>query len=369
MKRYLLLFVLISVSCDSLLLKEEEFPVSLETNLETPSLLDDGLDVSTLEDENIDADVIKDLVNKIYQDQPQRQIRSFLIARNNKLVLESYYNGWHGNRKQDIRSATKSFTSSLVGIAIDQQILQNENQRIMDFFTEYSEFQNTDQRKSDMTIEDFLRMRTGMSCNDDIPSSPGNEENMYDTNDWIKFVLDLPMVREPGENFSYCTGAPVTLGAVISNASSIEIPEFSDVYLFSKLGITDYTWEFMPTGRADTGGHLHMRPRDMLKFGLLFLNSGNWNGEQVISESWVAKSTEMTGLARSYEYAYLWWGVSLAINGEEINAFFASGNGGQLIFVIPELDTVLVFTGGNYNTDHLTPLLNIIENTIIPSFQ
>ena len=250
MKRYLLLFVLISVSCDSLLLKEEEFPVSLETNLETPSLLDDGLDVSTLEDENIDADVIKDLVNKIYQDQPQRQIRSFLIARNNKLVLESYYNGWHGNRKQDIRSATKSFTSSLVGIAIDQQILQNENQRIMDFFTEYSEFQNTDQRKSDMTIEDFLRMRTGMSCNDDIPSSPGNEENMYDTNDWIKFVLDLPMVREPGENFSYCTGAPVTLGAVISNASSIEIPEFSDVYLFSKLGITDYTWEFMPTGKG-----------------------------------------------------------------------------------------------------------------------
>ena len=81
------------------------------------------------------------------------------------------------------------------------------------------------------------------------------------------------------------------------------------------------------------------------------------------------KSTEMTGLARSYEYAYLWWGVSLAINGEEINAFFASGNGGQLIFVIPELDTVLVFTGGNYNTDHLTPLLNIIENTILPSFQ
>lgn len=369
MRLYLFIFILLLSSCDSLFLPEEDPLVSLEDNLSQPVQLSDGLITSSLTDEDIDADALEMLVNNIYNTQPNGQIRSLLISRNNNLVLESYFNGWNINRKQDLRSATKSFTSCLVGIAIDKQIITDEKQKILDFFPDYDSYLNWDERKASMTIEDFLRMRTGLFCNDDVRSSPGNEEKMYDTDDWIKFVLDLPVRSNSGDGFSYCTGAPVTLGAIVSNASSLRIPEFSKTNLFSKLGITDYSWELMPTGRADTGGHLHLRPRDMLKFSLLYLNKGSWNGQQIISEDWVGKSTEMTGFARNLRYGYLWWGITWTINGEEINSFFASGNGGQLIFVTPALEATVVFTGGNYNNNWLPRLLNMMENNILPAFQ
>lgn len=371
MKRPFLIFYLLTtiLSCDALFLGEEENIVSLEENLGIPQQLEDGLETDSAESVNIDLEEISKWITAQHSKKPDDKIRSILISRKNKLVLEAYFNGWNRERKQDMRSATKSITSALVGIAIDQQILPNEQVKILDYFDEYNSIGNWDDRKSSITVEDFLRMRTGLSCNDWVFSSPGNEEKMYETADWIKFILDLPMVLESGATFSYCTGAPVTLGAVVANASGKSIPEFTKENLFNPLRINDYAWEFMPSGRTDTGGHLHLRSRDMLKLGMLFLNQGNWAGEQLISEEWVQKSTAANGLAGGQEYAYLWWVTSWSLNEQEVTAYFASGNGGQLIFVIPDLESVVVLTGGQYGANWLPSRLNLMQNIILPAFQ
>ncbi len=362
------IFCLVFLSCDNVLLPEEEsLLVSLEENLAVPEQLDDGLITDAPENVAVDMTQISNHIKNIHKNKPNDGVRSLLIARNNKLVVEAYFNGWHRERKQDIRSATKSITSSLIGIGIDKGFLPDENARIFDFFDEYESFNHWDDRKADITIRDFLRMRTGLSCNDWSRTSVGNEELMYETKDWIKFVLDLPMSGEPGQRFSYCTGAPVTLGAILANASSKSIPEFAEENLFSHLGIADYEWEFMPSGRTDTGGHLHLRPRDMLKLGLLLLNNGTWNGKQIISQEWITKSTAPNGQAGNQEYGYLWWHHQWDIDGNIISTYFAWGNGGQHIFVLPQLNTVVVLTGGNYGNN--SPGLNIIEGVILPSIQ
>lgn len=370
MRKLLLAIAMLSLcSCDAIFLKEDEGLLTYQENVSLPEQLEDGIETALPITVGIDMTSIEGYIHSIHEGEPSNRVRSILIARDNKLVLESYFNGWNRERKQDIRSATKSITSALIGIAIDKQILPGEDAKILDFLDEYESLENWDDRKSDMRIRDFLRMRTGLSCNDWRRSSPGNEENMYETDDWIRFVLDLPMSTDPGTSFSYCTGAPVTLGAILANASGERIPDFAHEHLFSHLAITDYSWETMPNGRTDTGGHLHLRPRDMLKLGLLFLNKGSWQGQQVISESWVERSTEPTGRVGGQEYGYLWWSTSWDIEGREISAHFASGNGGQLIFIVPEMEAVVVFTGGQYGENWLPGRLNLMENIILPSFQ
>lgn len=353
--------------CDKMLLGGSEPLTTTFENLQAPPLMQDGIQVSSLTKVNMDSVRIYTLV-KALQESSEHQIRSILIARNNKLVLESYFNGWKRERMQDMRSATKSITSALMGIAIDKQFVPGVDAPVFGFFGEYKSIAHWEDVKSKITIKDFLRMRTGLSCNDWVPASVGNEERMYKKRDWVKFVLDLPVASQPGENYSYCTGAPVTLGAIITNASGKKIPDFAQEYLFGPLGIREYSWEFMPNGRADTGGHLHLRSRDMLKFGLLFLNQGNWNGQQLISPSWVSESTKADGevpTSNGLQYGYFWWCKKWTHNNEDVNAYFASGNGGQFIFVLPELDMVVVFTGGGYNTNMQAIALSIVENTIL----
>lgn len=370
MKRIVIsLVICVFVSaCDRMLLGGEDKLMTAYENLQAPPALGDGIEVSSLTKVNMDSVRIYTLI-KALQEKSKHHIRSILIARHNKLVLESYFNGWKRERMQDMRSATKSITSALMGIAIDKQMVPSVNVPVFNFFNnEYKTFAHWEDIKSEITIKDFLRMRTGLRCNDWVPASEGNEEKMYKKRDWVKFVLDLPVDGRPGENYSYCTGAPVTLGAIISNASGRKIPDFAHQYLFEPLGIKEYSWEFMPNGRADTGGHLHLKPRDMLKFGLLFMNQGTWNGEQLISPSWINESTKADGevpTSNGLQYGYLWWCKKWVHNNQDVKAYFASGNGGQFIFVLPELDIVVVFTGGGYNTNMISIALSIMEGTII----
>lgn len=371
--RKLVLYAVIFFSllaCDRMLLRDESY-VTADDYLKPPPDLNDGIQVSTMGDVQIDSVKIYSMVKNLQSNEYNR-IRSILIARNNKLVMEAYFNGWNRTRKQDLRSATKSFTSALMGIALDKGIVNSVDEKVISFFPEYESIGNWDARKDEMTIRDFLRMRTGLQCNDWSGHSPGNEEKMYETHDWVKFILDLPVLKSEEPIYSYCTGAPVTLGAIISNASGKTIPEFAHENLFSPLGIEEYAWEYMPNGRADTGGHLHLRPRDMLKFGLLYLNNGEWNGRSLISSEWVAESTQPNGSvpgAGSTQYAYLWWCNSWDVEGKIINTYFANGNGGQMIFVLKEVDMVIVFTGGAYNTDFMSSILSIIEKNILSAVE
>ena len=172
-----LAFISLASGCDSMFLGGDE-AIDLQENLQPPPALNDGWDVSTPEAENIDAEMIHKAVGFLH-DNEDANVHSLLIVRNNRLVLESYFNGWNRDRKHDLRSATKSFTSCLVGIAIDKGFLPSTEVPVYSFFPEYKLFDNWDERKASIPIRHFLQMRTGFACNDWFPGSVGNEEKMY----------------------------------------------------------------------------------------------------------------------------------------------------------------------------------------------
>ncbi|MEM8982651.1 MAG: serine hydrolase [Pseudomonadota bacterium] len=273
-------------------------------------------------------------------------VSSVLLAHKGKLVLEVYFDGWDRDDLHSTRSAAKSITSALVGIAIDQGFIESVDAPLLPFFPEYDgDIANWDERKRDITLAHILSMSSGVR---------GNEDAMYPTDDWIKFYLDQPLAAAPGTQFSYATSGVVTLGNVITRASELRIPAFADKYLFRPLGITAYQWPITNSrgnqGLAMTGGGLQLRPRDMLKFGQLYLDGGVWQGERLVSSEWIRTSTQTHATSDLYgeDFGYLWRMIDREVDERAVRSFEAWGNGGQFIMVFPALDLVAVFTGENY---------------------
>lgn len=318
--------------------------------------------IASLADEQVDEEPITRLTNAIIREQYKR-IDGLLILKNNKLIYENYFHGYAADVPHNIYSAGKSITSILVGIAIDQGFIKDVDLPVLPLLPEYKSFQNTDARKERITIAHLLNMSSGLNCDDWYQST---ESKMQESDDWVRFTLDLPMVSEPGTKGSYCTGCPVTLGRIIENMSGLSIQAFAKKYLFDPLGITNYQWHIMPDGKASAGGLFFLRPRDMAKIGLLMLNEGAWNGRQIVSREWVQRSgANQIKLAGPFDgYGFLWWKQTFDHN---IASYFADGNGGQHIFVIPGKNLVIVFTGGNKNTDIGLQNFQIVNNYILPA--
>ena len=294
-------------------------------------------------------------------------LHSMLIVRHNKLVLEEYWNGYDRDTLQDIRSATKSITSLLTGIAIDKHFLGSTKDPMLDYLA--GAYPSIDSAKRNMTLADLLTMRSGLACDDRNMLSPGQEDKMYLTRDWVHHFLELPIATEPGKVARYCTGGVVALGRVISEASKQSIPDFSQQYLFGPLAIENFQWSTFDDGRQiDTGGHLFLRPRDMAKIGLLVLQHGQWNGSQLVSSDWIDQSIkEQTRIDDGQPYGYLWWMAGAVVNGETFRVVYASGNGGQYIFVVPDLDLIAVFTGGNFNSKKANLPFEIFGKYVLPA--
>ena len=316
----------------------------------------DGWRTGTLHEVGLDEKRISSLVQKIVDTDPRPQtsvlIQGLLITRHGKLVLEEYFYGFDKERPHDLRSAGKTFASVLAGIAIDHGAQFGPNTPVYSLFPQYASFANPDPRKQRLTVEHLMTMTSGFDCDENgDENKPGNEGNMQSQTaqpDWYKFVLDLPLAAAPGKSFAYCSGGVNLIGGIVRNTTRTWLPEFFDRYIARPLQIQTYHFNLTPTGEGYLGGGLHIRPRDALKLGQLYLDGGLWNGRRIVSRKWVDASIAPHPMDASGTDGYNWHLNTIKVGERSFRQYEASGNGGQFVMVVPELDLVVMFTGGNY---------------------
>lgn len=338
-----------------------------------PEQIEDGWETGSLENLDVYLPNISEMIDLI-RSEVYENIHSVLIVKSAKLLLEEYWSGYNssGNKidfdrgtKHEVQSASKSFRSALIGIAIDLGFIEDDNQTLFSFYPEY-EYLNGD-IKNRIRLKHVLTMSSGFQWHEnDIPfSDPANNlSQMYDlpSSQWSRYVLERPMAVEPGTVWLYNTGASLMLSDILSKTTGMRADFFADRYLFNKMesrNVADY-WPPLGTG---------LIPRDMAKLGQVFLKNGMWKETRIVSEDWVRVSTQKHFIVNSStEYGYLWWRRSFTVAGETFFTFYAAGNGGQYIFVFPSLDMVVVFTGGNFNSSLMRQPYDLLQDFILPAF-
>jgi len=324
-----------------------------------PAAHPDGWSTASLEASGLSVARLQAMASAI-QAGTFKHITSVLITRHGKLIYEGYFDGSDKTTLRNTRSATKTLTGMLVGIAIDRGWLAGVDAPALSFFPDKQPVQHPDPRKERITVEDLLTMSSLLECDDWNEFSRGNEERMYLIEDWVQFTLDLPVKGFPpwaekpssspyGRSFSYCTAGVTTLGGLLERATGMPLPEFASRHLFARLGIQQMVWQYSPLGLAMAGGGLELASQDLLKLGQLYLNRGSWNGTRVMSEEWVRTSTQPhVRIDDETEYGYLWWLKTFRTGTTQVPAYYMSGMGGNRVMVFPDLDFVTVITSVNY---------------------
>lgn len=301
-----------------------------------------------------------------------KDITSIVVIKNGELLIEEYFGGASRETLHDTRSVGKSFASAMLGIAIQDGFIKSENQTLKDFY-DLRKFSNYSAKKESVTLKNLLTMSSAFQGNDDDESSPGNEEKMYPTGDWVKFALDLPMdeQKEPGKTWNYFTAGVVILGDIIQKNVPGGLENYADKKLFKPLGITKYQWEYTPQKVANTAGGLRMSALDLAKFGQLYQNGGRLKGKQIIPATWVEKTfTKYLNIPYdpNWFYGYLFWNMSFKTGDKSYESFYATGNGGNKIFVFKNEPLVVVITATAYGKPYAHSQANkIMVKYILPA--
>jgi len=295
-----------------------------------------------------------------YIEQQKVDVHGVLVVRNGYTVVEVYYSPYGPNTGHSTASVGKSFTGALVGIAIREGYIEGVDQKVADFFPNHSAWQN-DPLKQAVTIEHLLTMTSGLDWPESAASYSSSRNimnQMMRSSDWVRFVLDRPMAAAPGAVFNYSSGVSHLLSAIIQQATGMRTFSFARTYLFEPLGISRVYWPSDPQGIVFGAGGLRLTPRDMAKFGQLYLQGGVWDGKQIVPAEWIEASVapQVNAHGAASYYGYQWW-----VRGS--GTYAAHGYRGKRIFVIPDLEMVVVFTAdlsGN------APSV-ILSNFIIPA--
>lgn len=279
-----------------------------------------------------------------YINENEWALDSIIIVRGGYIVYEKYPNpDYPMSYYHTLQSVTKSFTSALIGCAIKEGLLASVDEKIVDLFKDRT-ISNLDERKGRMTVEHLLTMTAGIEWDEwthpYIDTVNNNLAAMSVSDDGVDYFLNLPMIAEPGEVWTYNGGGIIVLGALIEKLSNMTLLDFAETYLFHPIGIPGGGWLKQPSGYYEAGGGLYLKPRDMARFGYLYLNGGMWNESEIVPLEWVLNSTEYHTI--SPRYGYLWW------LEPGMDAYVASGRLGQKIMVCPEEDLVVVFTASIY---------------------
>jgi CubicO group peptidase (beta-lactamase class C family) len=317
---------------------------------------------STPEEQGLDSALILQMFQEI-QDK-NIDIHSVLLVRNGYLATEAYFDPYSQAIKHPVYSVTKSITSMLTGIALQEGYIKSLDQKVLDFFPAIAKTV-TDENVPNLTLEHLLTMSAGYNTTTIPPAELlSTKDASYDT---VEHILTYDSIlQKPGTTFFYDSGLPHLMSAIIQETTGMSTLEYAQEKLFDPLGITGVTWEKDPHGIPLGNTGLMLSPRDMAKLGYLYLNRGQWTGEQVVPAKWVDQSTtrhmETKGLMNAAEddgYGYFWW-------IDAYGGYSAHGFGGQYIFVVPRLNLVAVFTSGLADPDFPTPR-RLMEEYILPA--
>lgn len=297
------------------------------------------------------------------------QISSLLIVRNGHLVYEEYFQGMDATQLHRMYSVTKSITSLLVGIAMQEGSLNDVEAPLISLLPNHSADETIAQHQQ-ITLEHVLQMRAGFEW--DEWSTPYNSpENptaqLVNSRDWIQFMLDQPFTSQPGTSFTYNSGVTMLLSEVLAGATGETTADFAKRTLFNQLGISNMTWDGGPNNLSNTGWGLHLRPRDMAKIGQMVLQDGTWENKRIVPERWIDASTQpYSQLDNDTAYGYQWWLMRLNLAGQEVLVPYAEGYGHQFIVVIEPYNMVVVTTAENYNVTNRPRIREILTDYILP---
>jgi CubicO group peptidase (beta-lactamase class C family) len=292
------------------------------------------------------------------------RLHSLLVSHRGILVLEKYYNGIRPTKLANIKSASKTVLSALVGIAIERGHIPSVKQPIQAYFT-YVLAADKDVRKRSITVEDLLTMRSGLQT-----TSNRNYGAWVLSSNWVRHALTRPLVNSPGTRMEYSTGNTHLLSAILTKATRSNTWKFAQEVLAKPMGFSLPAWPTDPQGIYFGGNDMLMTPRQMLTFGEMYLNRGRINNQQIVPSQWVEASlVARTPSPREYgrSYGYGWWIRDLG--GHE--TYYAWGYGGQFIFLVPDLQLVVVTTSsstpGSERREHLQAIYQLVEEQIIKS--
>jgi CubicO group peptidase (beta-lactamase class C family) len=351
----------------------------------SPTSLDDGWNTASPESAGMDETRLCGIAARLQL--TGSEVHSVVVARHGKLVFEQYFPGvdqpWgekEGPReftattKHDMRSASKSVISLLVGIAIDRKLIASADEPVVKFFGEH---QAVKQAGWDaITLRHLLTMSSGIKWDETLPwGDPKNDErHLAFDEDPLRYVLSKPVAAPPDTLWSYNGGGTDLLGGILERVSGKPLETFAREALFQPLGITDLEWKNYPkNGKLAAAAGLRLRPRDAAKIGQLVLGGGMWNGEKIVSADWIEKSITPRFQAAGYFggtlfYGYQWWmGRSLA-GAKEVKWVAAFGWGGQRIFIVPDLELVMMTTAALYGKPKEgLAAMDILANIVIPA--
>jgi CubicO group peptidase (beta-lactamase class C family) len=356
---------------------------------QVPRTLDDGWTTASLDEVGMDRRHIEQMTEAIrrYADW---NIHAVLIERDGRLVYEEYFAGedqrwgrplgrvhFDAQTKHDLRSISKSMVSALVGIALASGAIRSLDEPLLDFFPEPAYADLAAPARRSLTLRHALTMSAGLEWNEDLPyTDPRNDEIvMTRSSDPIRYVLSRPIVSEPGATWAYNGGLTQLLGAIVQRATGQPLREYARTVLFEPLGVDDTEWLGDLNGMPSAASGLRLRPRDLAKFGSLYLHDGRWRGRQIISPNWVRESTRRhlplpspVSAFGTHGYGYQWRHTCFRTGAGTFESPTAAGNGQQRIYVLPALRLVVTVLAGRYNDPSAARLTErLLLEQIIPA--
>ncbi|HKR63793.1 MAG TPA: serine hydrolase [Thermoanaerobaculia bacterium] len=343
-----------------------------------PPALSDGWRTQSPEEARIDRSgleaTIQTLIDRPIDSNDVPLVDALLVARHGKLVLEEYFRGQDRDTSHALRSAQKSMVSVLAGAVMQKGGVLSVSSPVYKVMNGGTFPPDLDPRKRAMTLEHLLTMTSGLSCDDWDDAATHNEDEMWDhadtEPDFYRYALNLPMAGNPGEKAFYCSAGANLASGVIGRATGESVIELFDRLVARPMKIDHYLWPLNGAGQPYGAGGASFRARDFLKFGQLMLNGGTWNGTRILSRDYVARSTSPLYALGRFHYGYLWWIHDYAYKGRTVRAFWAGGNGGQSVIVIPELDFVVATYGSNYfSAGGYYVQLEVIPKSLLPAIR